>query len=213
MPSGSAQAESYFVPCEGACYNPAMEESHPKLVRRFLLERLYQRYMRDPLDMVPPGDFLEDEAITRENLIPNIHYLHDRGLVELMLGFSAPMFDGARITADGIDLVENISQFGLSFPCLLSDDEALTAGIPVLIERLLEEADLCALDGEGRHTLIRDIQYLRDELARPVRRWRIEVLSAALDWIEGHFEDGEESLPSYRELRALIEDHSRFKSE
>ena len=189
-----------------------MEDSHPKHVRRLLLARLYERYMRDPLAMVPPTDFLEDEAVTRENLIPNIHYLHDRGLVELMLGFSAPMFDGARITADGIDLVENVSQFGLRFPNLLSDDEALTAGIPILIERLVEEADLCALDGEARRTLLRDIQYLRDELARPVRRWRIEVISSVLDWIGARFADGEEPLPSYRELRALIEDHSGFKA-
>ena len=103
--------------------------------------------------------------MSRESLIPNIHYLHDRGLVELMLGFSAPMFDGARITADGIDLVENTSEFGLRFPQSLDDEEALSAGVPVLMERLVEEADLCALDGEARRALLRDIQYLREELA------------------------------------------------
>jgi len=177
-------------------------------VRRVLLERLYERYMHDPLDMIVPADLLEDGIISRENLIPNIHYLHDRGLVELMLGFSPPLFDGARITADGIDLVENASEFGLRFPGALSENEAASAGVPVLMERIVEEADLCALDGEARRALLRDIQYLRDEIARPVHRWRPNVIIAVLGWIEAHFSDTGERLPSYEKLRALLKRHS-----
>jgi len=157
-----------------------MNTPHPKHVRRLLLERLYERYMHDPLGMLGPPDLLDGGIVSRESLIPNIHYLHDRGLVELMLGFSAPMFDGARITADGIDLVENTSEFGLRFPQSLDDEEALSAGVPVLMERLVEEADLCALDGEARRALLRDIQYLREELARPLRRWRVAEWGPAL---------------------------------
>ena len=186
-----------------------MNTPHPKHVRRLLLERLYERYMRDPLGMLGPPDLLDGGIVSRESLIPNIHYLHDRGLVELMLGFSAPMFDGARITADGIDLVENTSEFGLRFPQSLDDEEALSAGVPVLMERLVEEADLCALDGEARRALLRDIQYLREELARPLRRWRVAVISAVLGWIEGHFSSGEEGLPSFEEFRMLILTHLR----
>jgi len=185
-----------------------MEESHPKYVRRVLLERLYERYMLDPLDMMAPADLLEDAVITRTNLVPNIHYLHDRGLVELMLGFSAPMFDGVRITADGVDLVENVSEFGLRFPGILGGDENDSVDIPVVMERLVEEADLCALDGEARRALVRDIHYLREELARPVRRWRSDVIGQVLDWVDGHFADGATPLPSLNTLRALLERHA-----
>lgn len=188
-----------------------MESRHPKHVRRELLERLYERYMRDPLDMVGPADLMENGIITRDNLIPNIHYLHDRGLVELMLGFSPPLFDGARITAEGIDLVENTSEFGLRFPEAISEDEALASGIPILMERLVEEADLCALDGEARRTLVRDIQYLREELTRPFHRWRPDVIVTVLEWIGQHFHAGVEPLPSYEKLRKLIKKHKLLK--
>jgi hypothetical protein len=184
-----------------------MESPHPKHVRRLLLERLYERYMNDPLDMVGPVDLMEDGLVTRENLVPNIHYLHDRGLVELMLGFSPPLFDGARITAEGIDLVENLSEFGLRFPDAISEEEARAAEIPLLIERLVEEADLCALDGEARRALLRDIYYLREELARPFDRWRAEVILTVLGWIEKHFIAGIEPLPSFEQLRSLLEKH------
>ena len=186
-----------------------MQEPHPKYVRRVLLERLYERYMQDPLDMMIPSDLLEDTVITRANLVPNIHYLHDRGLVELMLGFSAPMFDGVRITADGVDLVENVSEFGLRFPGVPGGAAGESADIPAVMERLVEEADLCALDGEARRALLRDIQYLREELARPVRRWRSEVIGQVLDWIDGHFSDGASPLPSLNTLRALLERDAR----
>ncbi len=182
---------------------------HPKHVRRLLLERLYERYMDDPLDMLGPADLMDDGVITRESLIPNIHYLHDRGLVELMLGFSAPMFDGARITANGVDLVENSSEFGLRFPQSLPEAEAQSVAIPILIERLVEEADLCALDGESRWALLRDIQYLREELARPRPRWRRNVIKTVLEWIDAHFGPGVEYLPSFKELQTLLEEHMR----
>ncbi|HPJ99114.1 MAG TPA: hypothetical protein PKW60_06480 [Candidatus Hydrogenedentes bacterium] len=163
--------------------------------------------MRDPLGSLTPSELLDNTTVDRENLIPNIHYLHDRGLVELMMGFSAPMFDGARITANGIDLVENTAEFGLRFPRQLDDEEALSAEVPILMERLVEEAELSALDGEARRALLRDIQYLRDELARPLHRWRLPVIAAVLDWIDGHFTSSDECLPSFERFRTLIRIH------
>ncbi len=189
-----------------------MDTPHPKHVRRLLLERLYERYMRDPLGSLTPSELLDNAIVVRENLIPNIHYLHDRGLVELMMGFSAPLFDGARITANGIDLVENTTEFGLRFPRQLDDEEALSAELPILMERLVEEAELSALDGEARRALLRDIQYLRDELARPLHRWRAAVIGAVLEWIDGHFASGEDCLPSFEQFCTLIQVHWKQES-
>lgn len=162
-----------------------MSEQHPKQIRRRLLETLYRRYMTDPLEMLSPEDFLEDAAIARETLVPNMHYLSDRGLVEMLIGFNPPMFDAARITSDGIDLVENRLEFDLWFPAAPEGVEAETRSVPVLMERLVEAADHCALDGEARRCLLRDVQFLRDELARPAGRWRREVIETFLRWLGG----------------------------
>jgi hypothetical protein len=182
-----------------------METLHPKSVRRRLLTILYENYQKAPLEMLGPKDFLGVDGITREVLAPNMHYLSDRGLVELMMGYRPQMFDAARITAQGIDLVENEFEFGLRFPPVPGDLEMAMAEAPMLVERLLAEADFSPLDGEARRSLLRDVQYLRDELARPARRWRLAVIRSVLDWMAEPFDDPDEILPSLRAIRTVVE--------
>jgi tetrahydromethanopterin S-methyltransferase subunit B len=75
------------------------------------------------------------------------------------------------------------------------------------------EADFAPLDGEYRQALLRDVEYLRDELARPAARWRREVITSVLDWIESHFERQEEHadehLPSLDPLRQALQQQLR----
>ena len=184
-----------------------MNAQHAKSVRRRILTVLYERYQTDPLDMLAPEDFLEDGSMSREALAPNMHYLGDRGLVELMLGYNPAMFAGVRITADGIDLVENRLEFDRRFPGTPGDDEHATAAWPVVVERLVEEADLSPLDGEARGALLRDVQFLRDELARPAARWRMAVIETVLGWIEANFDRTDEALPSLGRLKGLLAEH------
>ena len=185
--------------------SPGPTARHPKSTRRRMLIILYERYQKDPLDMLGPDDLLEDGTLTREDLMPNMYYLNDRGLVELMMGYNPGMFAAARITVQGIDLVENEYEFNLVFPGAPGALEAAMADVPVLMERLVEEADFSALDGEERRCLLRDVQYLRDELARPANRWRADVIRTVLDWIAGFFDDPDEALPSLAKLRRLLE--------
>ncbi len=192
------------------CYNRPMKHRHPKSIRRRLLLLLYEHYLGDPLDMLTPEQLHEEGCVTREELQPNIFYLSDRGLVELMTDYKPPMFSGARITADGIDLVENLFEFNLRFPPELGEYEDSLADVPVLMERLVEEAELSALDGERRRSLLRDVQYLRDELVRPPERWRGEVIHTVTDWIEGYFRDAEEGLPSLIPLKKALEGQLRL---
>jgi hypothetical protein len=180
-----------------------MNVRHPKSVRRHLLLILYDRYQVDPLDMLTPEEVLEYGTVDRGDLMANMHYLRDRGLVELMMGYRPPLFAAARITADGIDLVENHYEFNLRFPRSLDELEQTTVDVPVLVERLVEEAEYTALDGEKRHALQRDVQFLRDELVRPVHRWRMDVVQTVLGWIGEHCEDPEE-LPSLDHLRQAL---------
>lgn len=177
---------------------------HPKTVRRRILIILYERYLRDPLDMLTPEDILETRAVSREDLIANVHYLNDKGLIELMMGYNPPLFAAARITAKGIDLVENTFEFNLQFPPEPGEAEHLMADVPLLIERLVAEADFSALDGEERKCLQRDVQYLRDELMRRPDRWRMNVIETVLGWIAGYFDEPDEALPSLGALREAI---------
>lgn len=181
-----------------------MQVTNPKSVRRRILTILYEHYLADPLEMLAPEDVLEDGTILREDLLANIHYLGDRGLVELMIGYNPPMFAAARITADGMDLVENRFEFNLRFPPELDELEETMAGVPLLMERLVAEADFSSVDGEKRKCLLRDIQYLRDELARPAERWRRNVIETVCSWIDDYFANRDEVLPSLSELREAI---------
>ncbi|HRZ17398.1 MAG TPA: hypothetical protein P5141_07525 [Candidatus Hydrogenedentes bacterium] len=89
--------------------------------------------------------------------------------------------------------------------------EAERADLPLLLAQLADEAEFCAVDGEARRTLLRDVAYLQDEAARPAARWRAGVMLAVLDGISGMLPqtgDGT-ALPSLeavdRRLRGLLE--------
>ncbi|HNR33159.1 MAG TPA: hypothetical protein PKI11_19875 [Candidatus Hydrogenedentes bacterium] len=173
-------------------------------MRRKLLQILYGHYMSDPLDVLGPEVFLEEGGMTRQELGVNMHYLADRGFVEMMIGYNPPLFAGVRIRPEGIDLVENHFEFNLRFPPGIDELEKGLAEMPVLVERLVEQADLSPLDGELRRRLQRDVQYLRDEVARPLALWRPHVIRAVLDWIAEPFEDPAANLPALPRLKEVL---------
>ena len=161
--------------------------------------------MNDPLEMLDPEFFLTTHAYPREALVPNIHYLHDRGYVELLIGYRPPLFAGARITAKGIDLVENRFEFNRLFPPELDEATRELAALPALVEQLLFEAEMAPLDGEARHALLRDVQFVREELARPAHRWRKEVILAVLGWMAHGQPEAQAAMPAREEIRAILE--------
>lgn len=165
---------------------------------------LYGRYQQDPLEMLVPEDFLGPDGVHRDELVANIHYLADRKLVELMIGYNPPLFAAARITADGIDLVENRFLFNLRFPPEPGALDEAFADLPVLVEQLVEEAEFAPLDGEARMALLRDVQFLRDEIARPAPRWRREVIATVLGWIEAAARAGEAEMPTLARVREAL---------
>ena len=182
-----------------------MATPHPKSVRRRILQILYARYLQNPLELLTPQDILEDGTVPPDYLKVNAYYLHDSGLVDVKHGYGANSFQAIRITPVGIDLVENRVAFDVRFPPAPDDFEQQAARVPSLMECLVEEADFAALDGERRKCLLRDIQYLRDELSRPVLRWRGEVVLSLISWIEGHFDNGDEGLRSLPEFKRIVE--------
>jgi hypothetical protein len=169
------------------------------------LQILYEHYMRDPLEMLTPDDLTADGTLVREDLVASAYYLYDRQFIELMIGYNPPMFAAARITPNGIDLVEDQFAFNLRFPAEPGDLDAEMADVPLLVERLVEEADFAPLDGEARLALLRDVQYLRDELSRPAHRWRKDVIRTVMDWIAHEVDQPESTLPSLGRLRERLE--------
>jgi hypothetical protein len=188
-----------------------MSERNPKGVRRQMLLTLYNLYFNDPLEMYTPEDFLENGNLTRRDLIPNSHFLNDCGLIEMMIGYRPPLFDAVRITAAGVELVENETLLNLRFPPDLDDVEGRVEELPILVERLVEEADLSPLDGEARMSLLRDVQYLRDELSRPPQKQRRDVIDTVLEWIGAPFENPAETLPSWVKIRERIDSDAKSK--
>jgi len=165
---------------------------------------LYRHYQEDPQETLTPEDILEHGTVDRKELFWNLHYLHDCGLVEMMLGFNPMYFDAARITARGIDLVENHRALDLYFPAEPDPDDQAAHNIPFMLERIVEEGDLCSLDGEARQAILQDVRYLREELSRPARRWRREVVEQIMDWLAEATAGVEEGLPTLPALRACV---------
>ena len=69
---------------------------HPKAVRRRILVMLYESYQVHPLQMITPAEIMEAIALSKEDLAANAYYLHDSGLVEMMMGYAPPLFAAAR---------------------------------------------------------------------------------------------------------------------
>lgn len=201
--------QAYIASCRHAlcnCYTGPMKPADHKAIRRKLLEFLYASYLDDPLLMVEPEPLLALPGVDSKNIIPNMHYLYDRKLVEMMMGYTPPMFSAVRITAAGIDMVEDHYNFDLQFPPRCSPDGDEVSTIPQVVEHLVAQGDLSPLEGWVRHQLLQDIQYLRHELAQPREQWRMEVIYALLEWIGRRDDDAGGALPALHELRRLILD-------
>jgi hypothetical protein len=182
--------------------NPRIHKS----IRRSLLLTLYERYMSDPAEMLEPEHFLAGGILEKHPLLVNMHYLSDRGLVELMLGYDASTFSAVRITARGIDLVENQFELDRQFPPHPDAAEQGAADLPMLIERLQEEADICDLDGMARRALLDDVAYLRNEIARPAACWRLHVIRSVLGWMSDAVASCDVPPPSLPTLIRRIEE-------
>ena len=95
------------------------------------MELLYDCFQQDPLQMLSPSEILDYGTIDRKDLIPNAYYLHDRDLIELMIGYNPPSFAATRIAPLGIDLCEDAAEFNKLFP----PDLVTEARIPSTILR------------------------------------------------------------------------------
>lgn len=182
-----------------------MESLHPRLVRRRILQFLYSCYLDDPLQMLTPSDILDDLGIKRSELSPSIYYLHERGYVEVMVGFNPPLFDAARISPKGIDLVENEEALDQLFPQKTSLSEATVESIQKTLLAVASEAERSDLNGVKLQWLLDDLRELRAEVQRPRQEWRVTRMHAAVRGLEEYFDGNAHGhLPSLPMLANLI---------
>ena len=188
-------------------YTWGMEISHPKMVRRTLMALLYDCFQVDPLQMLSPTEILDYGTIAPGDLIPNAYYLHDRNLIELMVGYNPPSFAATRIAPLGIDLIENVVEFDRLFPPKLNIENATTASVVAVVLQLAAEAEQSGLTGQARDWLLKDINALREELTEPEKLWRAEHILSRIQWLDGFFMHEENvSLPSLETLKTILHD-------
>lgn len=155
--------------------------------------------------MLSPTDILDYGTIESKDLIPNAYYLHDRNLIELMIGYNPPSFAATRIAPSGIDLYEDPAKFDKLFPPKLATESPTTADIITVILQLAEEAELSSMSGQARKWLLNDINILREELTQPENYWRADKILARLQWLDGFFMHEENvSLPALETLKTIL---------
>ena len=156
----------------------------PKQIRRRLLLSLYRRYLEDPLQMVTPEDILEEGQIRRNQLAANAHYLNDRGLLEMMMGYKPPLFAAVRISPKGIDLVEDYEAFNRLFP--ESDTNGFDTQRKTLsyVYKLAAEIEAHDLPPALRAWIMDDVKELRTLLRASPERWSAADVRTRLAWLE-----------------------------
>lgn len=184
-----------------------MSSKNPRLVRRIVMEQLYASFLEDPMQMLTPTDITDTDQVTMTELIPCAHYLADRNLIELMVGYNPPLFAATRIAPEGIDLIEDPLEFDRHFPAELTAESTTVADLIQTMLNVLDEAESAAIEGRRREWLLNDLDALRAELVEPEQMWRAEVILARLQWLDGFFENGA-ALPSMERLRTTL--HERL---
>lgn len=185
-----------------------MSATHPKETRRRILEALYEKYHENPLHMTTPAELLEASSLEKKDLPANIFYLHERQLVELMVGYNPPMFDVVRISPEGIDLVEDEVEFNRQFPrAQVAESESLIEARTLTLA-LVKEIEASSLRGARRDWMIDDLKLLRDALRHFNQTGSLSSVHAALERLQEYVEDGlAKELPALSLLaRILAED-------
>ncbi len=178
-------------------------------VRRRILVHLYEAYSADPLTVLSPKELESGAQIERDELMCNIFYLEERGYVECMKRYGSRLFAAARITPDGIDLVEDSGRIEALFgdrrdrPTMHVAGEMSVDASDTLrrLHLVVYEQDI---DTDRRNALLDDLRALEFEAGRPADRRRLTRISALLEWIHEPLADVEPAVREIDLLRALL---------
>jgi hypothetical protein len=133
------------------------------LIRRRILEMVFNTFREHPYNRITPKEFKEELGIGLKELYFNVAYLTEKGYLDLQTPLEGSFFVGARITAKGIDLVEDTLQFDIMFPSSehIMTPENIMAELSVIQNSIALEADVSK---ETKELLVEGINDIIDEL-------------------------------------------------
>ena len=181
-----------------------MALADPKHARRVIMTVLYECYQRDPLFMMTPSDMADASALLMDDIAPNCHYLHERELIELIMGYNPPLFAAARIAPEGIDLYEDQRRFKRFFSPSTDEHAEDTVAVVPLVMSLAQEAEATPLKGLQREWLLRDVTRLRELMHGPEKTWDGEAIANAIEWLDGFVGPGIE-MPSLTRIKQIVQ--------
>jgi hypothetical protein len=134
-------------------------------IRRRILEMVFERFKEHPYYRITPKAFKEELDISLQQLYFNAAYLAEKGYIDLQIPLEGAFFVGARITAKGIDLVEDTLQFDIMFPQAdtISTPENIMAELAMIQNSIALEENISK---ETKELVVEGISDLIDELKR-----------------------------------------------
>ena len=179
-----------------------MSATENRAVRRKMLLVLYDAYQTHPHLMLSPKEVMDATDVTHDELVRNIFYLEEHGLVECLKGFGTALFGAAKLTAQGVDVVEDNERLNDLFPVEGGVPAGPSDELSELFERIRIDARNAPLGQEDIDTLTDELEFIQRSLERAQTPERMRKIETVLGWIGDSF-DGNESV--LRDIDRLIE--------
>jgi hypothetical protein len=173
-----------------------------RAIRRRMLLTFYEAYQTHPHLMLSPKEVMDAANVTYDELLRNIFYLEEHGLIECLKGFGTALFGAAKLTAHGVDVVEDEQRLSELFPVDEDSHARPRDELSELLERIRTDARNAPLGQEDIDTLLDELEFIRKSLERTRTPERMQKIETLFGWVCASF-DGNESV--LRDIRRLIE--------
>jgi hypothetical protein len=183
-----------------------MTVAENRLIRRKILIALYEVYQINPQTMLSPKEVIEAANITHDGLARNIFYLEEHELVECLKRFGTTPFGAAKLTAKGVDIVEDENKLNQLVPVNGQAAAGPTDELAELFERIRTDAHNAPLGQEDIESLIDELDFIQKSMARSRTDARAEKIQTVLRWISDSFDGNESVLRDIRRLTELVQE-------
>jgi hypothetical protein len=181
-----------------------MGAAENKIIRRRILLALYETYQKHPHIMFSPKEMMDAADVTYDELRTNVFYLEERGFVECLKGFGTALFGAARLTAQGVDIVEDAAAFNELFPAAANSSVTPGDELSELFERISLEARMAPLGQDDIDSLTEEIEFVRRLASRKTAADRMDKIETLLGWIKASFDGNNAVLRDIDRLMELI---------
>jgi len=186
-----------------------MSVAENRAIRRKILIALYQVYQSHPQAMLSPREVMDAAGITHHGMARNIFYLEEHGLVECLKRFGTRPFGATKLTAKGVDIVEDKNKLNELVP--VNDETPIGPAdeLEELFERIRTDARNAPLGQEDIDSLIDELEFLQRSLMRARTDERAEKIQTVLGWIADSFDGNDAVLRDIRRLAEVIHERQR----